>query len=37
MTILHEIAHCVLDHQEGTEIEEAEAKFFAKYALAANV
>ena len=34
MTILHEIAHCVLDHQEGTEIEEAEAKFFAKYALA---
>lgn len=33
-TIMHEIAHCVLDHQEGTHIEETEAAFFAKYALA---
>ena len=33
MTILHEIGHCVLDHQNGSEEEEAEAKFFAKYAL----
>ncbi len=34
MTILHEIGHCVLDHQTGTEEEEKEAKFFAKYAAA---
>ncbi len=34
MTILHEIGHCVLDHYEGSEKEEAEAKFFAKYAAA---
>ena len=35
MTILHEIAHCVLDHGMSafgnSDIEEAEAKFFAKY------
>ena len=34
ITILHEIGHCVLDHQSGTDEEEAEAKFFAKYASA---
>lgn len=37
MTILHEIAHCVLDHTgapEKAEEEEAEAAFFAKYAFA---
>ncbi len=34
MTILHEIGHCVLDHQGGSDVEEAEAKFFAKYAAA---
>lgn len=35
MTLLHEIGHCVLDHGVSafgnTDIEEAEAKFFAKY------
>lgn len=34
MTLLHEIGHCVLDHKGESEIEEAEANFFAKYALA---
>lgn len=34
MTILHEIGHCVLDHQGESEVEEAEANFFAKYAAA---
>ena len=34
MTILHEIGHCVLDHQGESEMEELEAKFFAKYAAA---
>ena len=34
MTILHEIGHCVLDHQGSSEEEEVEAKFFAKYAAA---
>ncbi len=34
MTILHEIGHCVLDHQSGTVEEEKEANFFAKYAAA---
>ena len=35
MTILHEIGHCVLDHTgDNYEIEEAEANFFAKYAIA---
>lgn len=33
-TIMHEIAHIVLDHSEGSELAEAEARFFAKYALA---
>lgn len=32
-TIMHEIGHYVLGHIEGNEQEEAEAKFFAKYAL----
>lgn len=27
MTLLHEIGHCVLDHKDGSEIEEAEATF----------
>lgn len=36
MTILHEIGHCVLGHYDGMDQEEAEAeaKFFAKYAVA---
>lgn len=34
MTILHEIGHCVLDHIGRSPIEEAEAAFFAKYAIA---
>lgn len=34
MTLLHEIGHCVLDHKDGSETEEAEANFFAKYAAA---
>lgn len=33
MTVMHEIGHCVLDHRGETE-EEAEASFFAKYAMA---
>ncbi len=33
-TIMHEVAHYILGHIEEGEIEEAEAKFFAKYALA---
>ncbi len=33
-TIMHEIGHYVLGHVEGNEEEEAEAKFFGKYALA---
>ncbi len=38
MTILHEIGHCVLDHTgENTDIEEIEAKFFAKYIIAPPV
>lgn len=36
MTILHEIGHAVLGHNENTDddIAEAEAAFFAKYAVA---
>ena len=34
MTILHEIGHCVLDHTGRGDDEEAEANFFAKYAIA---
>ncbi len=36
MTILHEIGHCVLGHDDNTnpDVAEAEAKFFAKYAIA---
>ena len=37
MTILHELGHCILDHtglKEYEEVEEAETKFFAKYAAA---
>ena len=33
-TIMHEVGHFILGHVENGEIEEAEAKFFAKYALA---
>lgn len=33
-TIMHEIGHIVLDHSEGSELAEVEARFFAKYALA---
>lgn len=33
-TIMHEVGHYVLGHVENGDIEEAEAKFFAKYALA---
>ena len=34
MTILHEIGHCVLDHNGHSQHEEDEANFFAKYAIA---
>ena len=36
MTILHEIGHCVLGHNEITDpdVAESEANFFAKYAIA---
>ena len=37
MTLLHEIGHCVLDHTgnfNDSKEEEAEAAFFAKYAIA---
>lgn len=34
MTLLHEMGHCILDHTGESEDEEAEARFFAKYALA---
>ena len=33
-TIMHEIAHIVLDHTEDSELAEMEVRFFAKYALA---
>lgn len=33
-TLAHECGHIVLDHTEESELAEAEAKFFAKYALA---
>lgn len=33
-TITHECGHIVMDHLETSELAEAEAKFFAKYALA---
>ena len=33
-TLMHEIAHIVLDHIEPSDLAEAEANFFAKYALA---
>lgn len=33
-TIMHELAHIELEHTEGSELAEAEANFFAKYALA---
>lgn len=33
-TLMHEIGHIVLNHKEGSDIAEAEANFFAKYALA---
>lgn len=33
-TLMHEIAHIVLDHTEPSDLAEAEANFFAKYALA---
>ena len=36
-TLLHEIAHCVLDHTGCGEYEEEEADFFAKYAIAPPV
>lgn len=36
-TIMHEIAHFILGHINGDEEEEAEAKFFAKYALVSPV
>ena len=36
MTILHEIAHCILGHNDNMDNElcESEANFFAKYAIA---
>lgn len=36
-TILHEIGHIVLDHTQHSELAEAEANFFAKYAIAPPV
>lgn len=33
-TILHEIGHIVLGHKEHSDVAEAEANFFAKYAIA---
>lgn len=36
-TLLHECGHIVLDHTEESELAEAEAKFFAKYAIAPPV
>ena len=33
-TLMHEIAHIVLDHSQSSELAEMEANFFAKYALA---
>lgn len=33
-TIMHELAHIILDHTEESDLAEAEARFFAKYALA---
>ena len=33
-TIMHENGHIALDHTEDSELAEAEAKFFAKFALA---
>ena len=33
-TILHEIGHIVLGHMEHSDVAEAEANFFAKYAIA---
>ena len=36
-TILHEIGHIVLGHKQGSELAEAEANFFAKYAIAPPV
>lgn len=32
-TIMHEVAHILLDHTEDSELAEKEVKFFAKYAL----
>ena len=36
-TILHEIGHIVLDHTGNSKVEEDEAEFFAKYAIAPPV
>lgn len=36
-TFLHEIGHIVLNHTQDSELAEAEARFFAKYALAPPV
>lgn len=36
-TLTHECGHIVLDHTEESELAEAEAKFFAKYAIAPPV
>jgi hypothetical protein len=33
-TIMHEIAHIILEHLENSELAEAEAEFFAGYAIA---
>jgi hypothetical protein len=33
-TILHEIGHIALEHQEESDVAESEANFFAKYAIA---
>lgn len=33
-TIMHEIGHIMLDHEDGNEVEESEANFFSKHILA---
>ena len=36
-TITHECGHIILDHTQESDLAEAEAKFFAKYAIAPPV
>lgn len=36
-TLIHECGHIILDHTQASELAEAEANFFAKYAIAPPV